>query len=188
MKLTDKAKKHLALTGLGVICIVLVIAIALQFKTEEPKDAVFQPSSTITEDAAPNAEIPTASTVSKVPEISVQPIDPTSSANVTAAADTADSTGTEQSLQAEPVKPEAPAEPPTPKEDSAISNPAKLPEYKPEDTVKSEPSSPKGGDKNEKGRIWFPGFGWVDDEGANTGTQVGNDDDELTGNKVGSMD
>ena len=182
MKLTDKTKKRLTAAGLGAVCVVLVIAIALQFKTEEPKDAVFQPSSTITEDAAPNAEIPTASTVSIVPEISVQPIDPTSSANVTAAVDTADSTGTEQSLQVEPVKPEAP------KEDSAISNPAKPPEYKPEDTVKSEPSSPKGDDKNEKGQIWFPGFGWVDDEGTNTGTQVGNDDDELTGNKVGSMD
>jgi len=186
MKLTDKAKKHLALTGLGVICIVLVIAIALQFKTEELKDAVFQPSSTIMEDAAPNAYIPKDSNVPPVPEISVQPNDPTSATNVTAAADTADSTGTEQSLQAEPVKPEAPAEPPTPKEDSVISNPIKLPEYKPEDIVKSEPSSPKGGDKNEKGQMWVPGFGWVDDSGPNEGTTVDGEGD--INKQVGNMD
>jgi len=52
----------------------------------------------------------------------------------------------------------------------------------------SSSSTPKSGDKNDKGQVYVPGFGWVDDEGENKGTQVGNDDDELTGNKVGSMD
>ncbi len=28
--------------------------------------------------------------------------------------------------------------------------------------------TPKGGDTNEKGQKWFPGFGWVDDEGEGT--------------------
>jgi hypothetical protein len=42
MKLTDKTKKRLTLTGLGVVCVVLVIAISSQFKTEKPVDVPIQ--------------------------------------------------------------------------------------------------------------------------------------------------
>ena len=48
MKLTEKAKKRLTLAGLGVVCVVLVIAIASQFKAVAPKEADVQPSTTAT--------------------------------------------------------------------------------------------------------------------------------------------
>lgn len=181
MKLTDKTKKRLTVAGLGVVCVVLVIAIASQFKTEAPKDVTVQPSSSVSD--AVNPSIPPAES-SKAPEVNAQPINPAAAS--AQSTDTGDSTGTEQSIQAEVTKPSEP-----PKE--VLTDPSKTPDGEKVDEAKkpansTSSSTPKAGDKNEKGQIWFPGFGWVDDEGANTGTQVGNDDDDLTGNKVGSMD
>lgn len=50
---------------------------------------------------------------------------------------------------------------------------ASTPEVKPDVKDDKQPTSPpkdtpKGGDTNEKGQKWFPGFGWVDDEGEGT--------------------
>ena len=189
MKLTDKAKKRLTLAGLGVVCAVLVIAIASQFKTEAPKAVSVQPSSTASDAVSPGT--PSAGP-NNTQEVNAQPINPT--VTPASSTDTGDSTGTEQSIQAEVTKS---LEPPQ----EAKTDPSKTPDgekvekvtptehdkvTKPERNTSS--STPKAGDKNEKGQIWFPGFGWVDDEGANTGTKVGNEGDELTGNKVGSMD
>ncbi|AGL02885.1 DUF6550 family protein [Desulfoscipio gibsoniae] len=189
MKLTEKTKKNLAIAGLGVVCVALVILIVSRFAPEAPKEVSVQPSSTVSEAVDPS--MPSVEP-SKIPEVIVQPIDPT--AAPVQPVDTGDSKGTEQSIQAEVTKPTEP-----PKE--MLTDPTKTPDGQKVDTVKpvehdkvtkqeGTPSNdtPKAGDKNEKGQIWFPGFGWVDDEGANTGTKVGNDDDELTGNKVGSMD
>lgn len=181
MKLTDKTKKRLTVAGFGLVCVVLVIAIASQFKTEAPKDVTVQPSGTVSDEVNPNTPViePTST-----PEVNVPPIDQDKAS--APPADTGDSTGTEQSIQAEVTKPTEP-----PKE--VLTDPSKTPDGQEVDEDKkpvnsSSADTPKSGDKNEKGQIWFPGFGWVDDEGTNTGTQVGNDDDELTGNKVGSMD
>jgi len=52
----------------------------------------------------------------------------------------------------------------------------------------SDPSSstPKTGVKNEKGEYYVPGFGYIA-PGQGVGETVGSSDDELTGEKVGSM-
>ncbi len=45
------------------------------------------------------------------------------------------------------------------------------PEVKPDTKTQTDPppkDTPQGGDTNEKGQKWFPGFGWVDDEGEGT--------------------
>ena len=192
MKLTDRAKKRLTLTGLGVVCVVLVIAIVSQFQTEQPKDAPIQPSSTISDAVSPVTEIPTPSVEpTKTPEVTVRPIDP--AVTPAKSTDTGDSTGTEQNIQAEVTKP---AEPPQ----TAKTNPSKTPDgqkvdkvtpvehdkvTKPESSTSS--STPKAGDKNEKGQVWFPGFGWVDDEGGGaSGTKA--EDMYENGNKIGVMD
>lgn len=62
----------------------------------------------------------------------------------------------DDALTPETVLPDAPTPEVTPdvKDD-------KQPNAPPKDT-------PKGGDSNEKGQKWFPGFGWVDDEGEGT--------------------
>lgn len=185
MKLTDKAKKRLTLAGLGVICIVLVIAIASQFKTEAPKDVSIQPSPTVSDEISPSAVVPEPSA-----EVTVPSIDPAAASTQTA--DTGDSTGTEQSIQAEVTKPPEPPQ-------EVKTNPSKTPDGEKVDTVtpvehdkvtKPEstptPSTPKSGDKNEKGQIWVPGFGWVDNSGENVGTKA--DDMYENGKKIGIMD
>lgn len=192
MKLTEKAKKRLALAGLGIVCVILVIAITSQFKAEIPKETEVQPSTAVTISETPSVSIHTETEApTSVPEVSVQPITPTESASQTT--DTGDSNGTEQSIQAEVTKPAEPSE-------EAKTNPKKTPDgqtvTKSDDNTSSsnssEPSSssstPKSGDKKD-GKIYVPGFGWVEDNGGGgSGSTVGNTDDELTGNKVGSMD
>ena len=187
MKITDRTKKWLTIAGLGVVCVVLVIVIASQFKTEEPKEVSVQPSSTALDAVTPS----TPSTgPTNTQEVNAQPID--STVTPATSKDTGDSTGTDQSIQAEVTKPTEPSP-------EVKTDPSKTPDGQKVDAVTPvehdnvptpapETSTPKAGDKNDKGQIWFPGFGWVEDEGANTGTQVGNEGDELTGNKVGSMD
>jgi len=183
MKLTDRAKKRLTLAGLGVVCVVLVIAIASQFKTEKPKDAVIQPSSTVSDEVNPGSDIRTPSVdPAKAPDVSAAP---------SKAADTADSTGTEQSIQAEVTKPTEPSQ-------EAKTNPSKTPDgekvttvtpvehdkvTKPESSTSS--STPKSGDK-KNGKIYVPGFGWIEDNGGG-GSGTTADDMYENGNKIGNM-
>ena len=187
MKLTDKTKKRLTLTGLGVVCVVLVIAISSQFKTEKPVDVPIQPSPTMSGVVTPSAEPPTsAAAPTTKPEVSVSPIDPTATPVVTAGTDTADSSGKDQSLQAEPTKPAAPTEKPTPKPETSTKDTSKAPEYKPEDTVKTEPKEPSGGEKKD-GKIYVPGFGWIDDEGGAVDQKTVGGEGDIN-KQVGDMD
>jgi hypothetical protein len=186
MKLTEKAKKRLTLAGLGIVCVVLVIAITSQFTAKAPQEADVQPSTTATNTATPSVPTPTtAETPTSTPEVSAPPITPTESTSQVT--DTGDTTGTDQSIQAEVTKPAEPSE-------EAKTNPSQKPDgqkvTKPDSSTSSSPTptTPKSGDKNSKGQVWVPGFGWVDDEGTNSGSKVGSETDELTGNKVGSMD
>ncbi len=181
MKLTDKTKKNLTIAGLGVVCVVLVIAIALQFKPEGPKEESVQPSSMVSDTISPSTP---SIEPSKAPEVNVQPIDPTIAP--VQSTDTGDSTGTEQSIQAEVTKPPEPPQ-------EVLTDPSKTPDGENVDKATKQknntsPSTPKSGDKKD-GKIFVPGFGWIDDNGGGgLGTTVGNPGDELTGNKVGSMD
>lgn len=182
MKLTDRAKKRLTLAGLGVVCIILVIAIASQFKTEELKDAV-QPSSTASEAVSPSAEIPISSS-----EVNAKPIDLSA---INQSADTGNSTGTEQSIQAEVTKPTEPSQ-------EAKTDPQKTPDgekagkvsptehdkvTKPENSTSL--STPKSGDKKD-GKIYVLGFGWIEDNGGG-GSGTTADDMYENGNKIGDM-
>ncbi len=157
MKLTDKAKKRFIIAALGVVCVVLVIAIISQFKTEEPKDASVQSSSTVSDAISPGTVIPVLSADPiKTPEVTVPPIEPTEAS--TKPADSGDSTGTEQSIQAEVTKPTQPPQ-------ELKTDPSKTPDGEKVDTVKpvehdkvtkpenTSPSEPKSGDKNEKGQV-----------------------------------
>ncbi len=180
MKLTEKAKKRLTLAGLGVVCVVLVIAISSQFKGAAPKEADVQPSTTATTTVPPSVSTPAAAgTPTSTPEVSVKPITPTESASQVT--DTGNSTGTDQSIQAEVTKPTEPSE-------EAKTNPSQKPDGQKvtnSDSGTSSSSTPKSGDKNSKGQVWVPGFGWVDDSGDNVGTSAG--DMYENGNKIGNM-
>ena len=78
--------------------------------------------------------------------------------------------------------------PPKPVAKDNVTDKNKKPTYTEQDT-KPQQSQPQMGDKNDKGQIYVDGFGWVKDEGGGgKGTSVGNEGDQLTGNKVGIMD
>lgn len=63
-------------------------------------------------------------------------------------------------------KPEPPV-PPTIPEDQK-KDPTSKPEY-PKDEIKpSEPNKPSGGDKNDKGETYVPGFGWIPPSGGSS--------------------
>jgi len=191
MKLTDRAKKRLTLAGLGVVCVILVIAIVSQFKTEEPKDVSVQLSSAISDTVNPSTEIPTPSADPiKTPEVNAQPID--STVTPAQSTDIGDSNGTEQSIQAEFTKPAEPSE-------EAKIDPCKTPDgekvitvtpvehdkvTKPESSTPSP--TPKSGDKKD-GKIYVPGFGWIEDNGGVVQqNEVGSDGD--IDKQVGNMD
>lgn len=186
MKLSNRAKKRLTLAGLGMVCVVLVITIASQFKTEEPKDVSIQPSSTVSD--AVNPSTPSTGPTN-TQEVNAQPIDSTVTPNQST--DNGDSTGTEQSIQTEVTKPPEPSQ-------EVKTDPSKTPDGEKVDTVtpvehdnvtkpesSTSSSTPKSGDKNDKGQVWVPGFGWVDNSGENVGTEAG--DMYENGNKIGDM-
>lgn len=176
MKLKDKTKKRLMLAGLGVLSVVLVVAIAAQFRTGTPTDIKADASSAASDASVPSISAPKATGSS--PDVSVPPVPSQDTASQNGSAeDIGDSSGTDQSIQAEVTKPSAPST-------EAKTNPKQTPDGK--KATDSEPSTPKSGDKNSKGQVYFPGFGWVDDEGGGTsGTTAG--DMYENGNKIGNM-
>ena len=149
MKLKDKTKKRLTLAGLGILSIVLVVAIAAQFRTGTPTDVKADASS-----AASDASVPSIS----APE--------------------ATGSSTDQSIQAQVAKPSEPST-------EAKTNPQQTPDGKKAAGSSAEPSTPKSGDKNSKGQVWVPGFGWVDNSGDNVGNKAG--DMYENSNKIGNM-
>ena len=59
------------------------------------------------------------------------------------------------------VKPDEPKDKPADKPsvpDDQKNDPTKPPEYKPDE---NKPTKPEGGDKNDKGETYVPGFGWM---------------------------
>ena len=185
MKLTEKTKKRLTLAGLGVLSIVLVVAIAAQFRTGTPTDGKTVASSTASDVSVPSISAPGATGSS--PDVSIPAVSAPDTASQGGAKDTGDSSGTDQSIQAEVAKPSAPSS-------EAKTNPNQTPDGKKTSktdkgtptTDSSKPSTPKAGDKNSKGQVYFPGFGWVNDEGGGTSGTTASDMYE-NGNKIGNM-
>lgn len=114
----------------------------------------------------------------------------------------ADSTGTEQTIQAGPVKPQAPEAPDTPAgitqlpddhtaedvpEAERKTEDEQPPTYEETPTVTSSNSGnePAPGSTNSAGQVYVPGFGYVDNSGANT--EIEDHDMYENGNKIGIM-
>ncbi len=159
--ITDKNKRVLLAWGLAVVCIFLIAAISSKLDIKPAQDDATPPSVTVPGDVNPAVSFD-GETADEKDEVVVKQAD--------------DANETDQS---------DPPPKPTPLGDTT--NPAKPPEYKEEDTTVSKPAEPKAGDKNEKGQVWFPGFGWVNDEGGGTEVnEVGSDGD--INKQVGTMD
>jgi hypothetical protein len=181
----DKTKKRLTIAGLGIVCVALVIAISSQFKTETPADGGTAPASAAVGEVNPSADMGGKAAEKEVVIPANEP--------ATAPADnTAPQTDQPvQNLQPEVTKPPEPAE-------SQKTDPTRKPSGEKVDNVQAtdhnnvqkpdapQTGEPKGGERKD-GKVYLPGFGWVTETGG-SGTTVGNEGDELTGNKVGSMD
>lgn len=193
MKLSDRKKKWGIVTGIGFMCIILVIAIVSRFKTETFVEAEATTAALIT-----TTDSPTISTLSVTGEETTTPVttqevsvQPTSTEAEIQNMDTGDSSGTEQSIQPEVTKPAEPLE-------EAKKDPTKTPsgekvttavqaeENKAQSTTAPTQSSSES-ENNHEGEIYVPGFGWVEDNGGGV-SQESIEDMYENGNKIGSMD
>lgn len=212
--ISDKTKKWLVVTGGLIICAVLVVMISSQFKKEPMEDIVLpnqneqasgivveKPNDTgksnkeeitdnedkVDETDKIDNEGKTEKEESgiKVPPIKVPDTKPTNKNGV--------DKGTNQTIQKDVEKPKEPTkeqledptkkpngekvtEPPTNVDHDKVEKPEEPPKKKEE---------PKGGDiKN--GKVFVPGFGWIDDIGEGEGSKA--EDMYENGNKVGTMD
>ncbi len=170
--MSDKTKRRLAIAGAAVIGLALVVAIGMRFAKEPVRPDTSSQEPVSSSDVAPDIQDKT-----EKKEVVISPqssSEPESSETLSPQTDMP-----EQKLQPDPVKPEAPAKPELPK-DADTKNPAKRPEYKPEDTEKkpAAESKPQGGG--------LPGFDNVPDGGANQGEYVDGDGD--INKQVGEMD
>ncbi|MBU5439740.1 hypothetical protein KQI42_17125 [Tissierella sp. MSJ-40] len=200
--ISDKTKKWLVVTGGLVICAMLILMIGSQFRKEPIEDTLpnqnievddvtiekLKDTEKAEKEEVTNDEDKTNN--EKEDEIIVPPIKTpdTQSTNKNGV-----DKGTEQTIQKNAEKPKEPTkeqltdptqkpngekvtEPPVNVDHEKVEKPEELPKQKDE---------PKGGDKKD-GKIYVPGFGWIDDIGEGEGTKA--EDMYENGNKVGNMD
>lgn len=175
-KLNFNVKKNLTVTLLVVLAIALGAGL-ISYVNKTPK----------------NKEDKVLSDINKVDEVKVDEIktqnEEKAKVPVINAADSTEKSSqnnvVSSNTETAPKKPEPPKEKPKTTDD--ITNKNKVPTY-PEKAVKPQKeSSPKGGEKNNKGQVYVPGFGWVNDEGGGgQGTNVTSDGD--INKQVGTMD
>lgn len=68
-------------------------------------------------------------------------------------------------------------EPEKPKEPDETDNPSQPPQYEAEEITLPTPQPPAGGDTNEAGKVYVPGFGYVDPPGGVVQEEAGSDGD-----------
>ncbi|MCH1948176.1 hypothetical protein MCJ35_03045 [Enterocloster sp. OA13] len=85
-----------------------------------------------------------------------------------------------------PIEATPPSEPPTdtPENSVPVENPDADGQCQPEHTPQPEPGQPQAGEKQD-GKIYVPGFGWVDDKGG--GSEVHEAPNAGTGKPIGEM-
>lgn len=205
MKLNERMKRRLAVLGCVVVGVVLIAAIGSQFRGETQGGNQTEEQTKQTE-AVTVAVMPAQTTEAVTTEEETEPSKPDievrtepatepSGTGTTepAAALPAQTDRTEQAVQPAPVKPTAPPE-------EVLKNPAQKPdgesvEGTPEaipheevvqpNEVPTQAGEPQYGD-TQNGKIYVPGFGWIDEIGEGQGTVA--EDMYENGNKIGIMD
>lgn len=180
-------KKWLTVIGCLAICAVLVVLIGQQFKSPKPVDNPHPPQSSDVSNVTVDPKVP--QNTEKEKDVTIAPSDTT---QPTSTDNGAVSSGTEQTIQGDVSKPEYTEE--------QLKNPEQKPNgdevteqdkpvdhdkvEKPKTTPKSD-GQPHGGETKD-GKIYVPGFGWIDDIGDGQGTTVDGDGD--INKRVGIMD
>ena len=185
--MTEKTKRAALIAAGLLLCAVVAVGISSRFKAA-PKADDPAISDNVVETKDPTVDI-------KEPEVKVD-IKTEPPAKTTDPGKEANSSGTDQMLQGTPTKPEAPEPPKTPgqtdtdhtaedvpKEDRNTEAP---PSYEPEQTeVKPQPTEPAGGSTDSEGKVYVPGFGYIESQGE--GTVIQDDSIYENGNQVGIM-
>lgn len=200
MKLSEKTKKYLAISGGAVICVGLIAAISLQFnKVPAGEDTLPEKNPGVVEIVVDPSSFATSpeEPVTEETKVIVQP-------NTEMAADSTESSQpvdtrpaqtdqTEQSIQPEVTKPAEPSEevkkdatrkpdgtkvetPPAPVAHEEVVQPTE---------TESAPNQPQGGDVQD-GKTYLPGFGYIENSGSNQENYA--EDMFENGNKIGNMD
>lgn len=202
MKLNERMKRRLAVLGCVVVGAVLIAAIGSQFRGEAQGSNQAEAQTEQTE-AVTVAAIPTETTEAAETEEETEPTKPDiivrtepstePSRTEPTAALPAQTDRTEQAVRPAPEKPTAPPE-------EVLKNPAQKPdgetvEGTPEaipheevvqpSEVPAQAGEPQYGD-TQNGKIYVPGFGWIDEIGEGQGTVA--EDMYENGNKIGIMD
>jgi len=213
MKLDEKGKKRLAVSGGAVIGVVLLVSIMSQFvKPSQGNPASASTESTTAKEAEVTIDLVESQETEDRNEIQVT----INSETVPIEAETlpAQTDLPEQALQPEVTKPAEPSaeqktnpeqkpngetvtETQAPVAHDAVVAPTEAATVA-EEVVQTEAvtdvpvaeettaSQPQGGGTNNSGQTYFPGFGWVDGTGEGQGTTA--DDMYENGNKIGIMD
>ena len=185
--MNPKMKKWLAVAGGLALCVVLVVLIGQRFQTPMPvDDPIPSQSSEVSDVTVGPSE---SDSTEKEKEVTVTPPDTTQPVSTD---NGAVSNGTEQTIQGDVSKPEYTEEQlqdPTQKPNGEkVTEPPTAVDHneveQPKETPKSE-SQPQGGETKD-GKIYVPGFGWIEDIGDGQGTTVDGDGD--INKQVGIMD
>jgi hypothetical protein len=186
-KLDLKLKKNILISICAIVSVVLAVSIiSLTTKTPKVKDvpALVNNSENITATSDENKdEEPQPITV---PEVDKKE-DAVDANNIPIPKVTQTEVSKSQVvIQKEKTpKPEPPKE--KPKTTDSLIDKSKVPTYPANETKpQTKTQTPKAGEKNSKGQVYFPGFGWVDDNGANKGENVNSSGD--VNKQVGTMD
>ena len=205
MKLNERMKRRLAVLGCVVAGAVLIAAIGSQFRGEVQGSNQAEEQTEQTE-AVTVAVIPTETTEAATTEEETEPTKPdivvrtepetepprAGTTELTAALP-AQTDRTEQAVQPAPEKPTAPPE-------EVLKNPAQKPDGESvegtpeaiphEEVVRPSETSTQAGEpqygETQNGKIYVPGFGWIDEIGEGQGTVA--EDMYENGNKIGIMD
>lgn len=200
-----KHKQMLLIAGCAVACTVLVAVIGSRFRTPLEITSTGAESSTETESVTmemePNPEIQETSTeraTEETPEETKEIVIQTESAKPaesreTKAAVPVQTDQKEQAIQPSPEKPTAPPEEvlsdPTQKPDGEKVEGTPVAEEHEAVVPPSEPPAQAGEPQywdTQDGKIYVPGFGWIDEIGEGQGTVA--EDMYENGNKIGIMD
>ncbi|HZJ98678.1 MAG TPA: DUF6550 family protein [Tissierellaceae bacterium] len=189
--INDKTKKRLIVYGGLIISVILIVLISAQFRKEPIEEAELPNES---EEAVDIILAPETTETDKITEKEDEIIVPDIEISDTEIKDNgAIDTGTEQTIQGNPEKPKEPTKeqledptkkpngekvetPPEPVDHKKVEKPAETP-------IKND--EPQGGDSND-GKIYVPGFGWIDDVGEGQGTEVDGEGD--INKQIGNMD
>ncbi|WP_326907019.1 DUF6550 family protein [Sedimentibacter sp. MB31-C6] len=184
--INDKTKRRLIVSGGLIISLILIVLISGQFRKEPITEAELPIQSEDSIDIIlETPEITEKEYEIIVPEIEITDIETKDNGVI--------DTGTEQTIQSNPEKPKEPTKeqledptnkpngekveiPPEPVEHNKVEKPAETPK---------KDDEPQGGDTNNKGQTYLPGFGWIENSGENQGTTA--EDMYENGNKIGDM-